>query len=87
VRAILEEALDAIAPEARQRRVTVTRSCPRSRGRGDGTLLRQAFFNVLLNGLQAIGREGTLAVSAGEGEGGMVRIEVRDTAAASRRRT
>ncbi|MCU0314886.1 MAG: ATP-binding protein, partial [Solirubrobacteraceae bacterium] len=79
VRAILEEALDAIAPEARQREVTVTRALPAlPEVDGDGTLLRQALFNVLLNGLQAIGREGTLAVSAGAGEG-MVRIEVRDT--------
>ena len=60
--------------------MTVTRELPAlPEVEGDGTLLRQAFFNVLLNGLQAIGREGTLAVSAGEGEGGMVRIEVRDT--------
>ncbi|MBI5480555.1 MAG: HAMP domain-containing protein, partial [Deltaproteobacteria bacterium] len=80
VRAILEEALDAIAPEARQRKVTVTRALPAlPEVEGDGTLLRQAFFNVLLNGLQAVGREGTLTVSAGEGVGGMVRIEVRDT--------
>jgi signal transduction histidine kinase len=80
VRAILEEALDAIDPEAKQRKVTVTRALPvLPEVEGDGTLLRQAFFNVLLNGLQAIGKGGTLSVSAGEGAGSMVRIEVRDT--------
>jgi len=46
---------------------------------GDREMLRQMLINLLMNGLQAMPEQGTLAVAATSDEPGLVQIEVQDT--------
>jgi two-component system sensor histidine kinase HydH len=47
--------------------------------RGDEFQLQQAFMNLFLNAIEAMGASGTLAVSTETKGGGQLRIQIRDT--------
>jgi PAS domain S-box-containing protein len=80
VNQILEETLALAAPEAEARGAKVERSFDTSLPRiaGDADLLKQAFLNIVINGLQAMESDGNLQVSTTRDTERTVLISIRD---------
>jgi signal transduction histidine kinase len=66
LRQLLEDVALLAAPEAAQHGITVRRSLPNHLlpVRADADLLKQAFLNVVINGIQAMSAGGSLEISA-----------------------
>jgi signal transduction histidine kinase len=81
VRAIFDEMLPLLDPEAKQNNVRVVVDLPPSvpRINGDAAMLRQAFLNLALNACQAMPQGGTLRLSAAPAPHGRVEVRVEDT--------
>jgi two-component system phosphate regulon sensor histidine kinase PhoR len=78
VRAVTEQSLSAVEPQAQQRGVTVEVAVPDSLAvRADPKALDQILVNLLDNGVKYTGSDGHVWVEARE-IGDNVRIEVRD---------
>ena len=85
VNEVVDEVLDFVGPEARQKRINIIRGAGPAipRCRLDRNLIKQAFLNILINAQQAMPEGGDLMVrTAAEREG--VRIEFTDTGAGIR---
>jgi signal transduction histidine kinase len=80
VNQLLEETLALAEPEAQSRAADVERSF--SPGlpsiAGDADLLKQAFLNVIINGLQAMSQGGTLRVATSNASDRYVEISITD---------
>jgi signal transduction histidine kinase len=78
---VLDEAMVELAGVPGIERVEVHRGYGRgqTRVRGDGRRLRQAFLNVLANGVEAMPEGGHLTVGATRVAGGSVEISITDT--------
>jgi signal transduction histidine kinase len=77
---MIEETLVFLEPVCVQRNIRIT--CEGEQPLlidGDREMLRQMLINLLMNGLQAMPEQGTLAVLATSDEPGTVQIEVQDT--------
>ena len=79
LRSLLEDVASLAAPDAAQHGVTVDTDLPEAPllVKVDADSVKQAIFNVVLNGVQAMPGGGTLAISAKRDEG-MAIIAVRD---------
>jgi len=80
LRALFDEVVPIIAPEADRRRVRLTVDCRNALDvNGDPTMLRQAFLNLALNACQAMPDGGTLAITCEPARGNRVAITFNDT--------
>jgi signal transduction histidine kinase/HAMP domain-containing protein len=81
VRAIFDEILPLIDPEAKKNNVRVAVDLPGSLPRinGDAAMLRQALLNLAINACQAMPQGGTLRLSAAPAARGRVEVRVEDT--------
>jgi signal transduction histidine kinase/HAMP domain-containing protein len=81
VKAIFEDIVPVIEPEARAGKVKVVLESPASVPDvlGDGTMLRQAFLNLAINGCQAMPNGGTLRLVCGPAPGHRIEVRVEDT--------
>jgi signal transduction histidine kinase/HAMP domain-containing protein len=81
VKALFEEIIPVIAPEARAGNVKVIMESPASLPdvQGDGAMLRQAFLNLAINGCQAMPNGGTLRLSCAVGPRNRIEVRVEDT--------
>jgi signal transduction histidine kinase len=81
VRAIFDEMLPLIDPEAKKNNVRVVVDLPLSvpRINGDAAMLRQAFLNLAINACQAMPQGGTLRLSAAPAPQGRVEVRIEDT--------
>lgn len=77
--AILDAAVEALAPEARRKRITVDKTIPPGLPaiRGDARRMHQIVGNILANAVKFTPNGGHVRVGAARGRG-TVRIEVRD---------
>ncbi|HTW30645.1 MAG TPA: ATP-binding protein [Candidatus Sulfotelmatobacter sp.] len=82
LRALMEDVAQLAAPDAEQHGVTIERDMPLQRlpVKVDIDLMKQAFLNVVINGVQAMPQGGQLTISARR-ENNMVIAEVRDQGA------
>jgi two-component system NtrC family sensor kinase len=80
-RAIIEEILPVIAPEAQKNNVKVVVDCPPSapNAQGDAAMLRQAFLNLAINACQAMPNGGTLRIACAAASRSRVEVRVEDT--------
>jgi signal transduction histidine kinase len=80
LRRLLEEVASLAAPEADQHAVAIVRSLPDSPlpVKADLDFMKQAFLNVVINGVQAMSEGGQLTINARREEG-MVVVEIQDT--------
>jgi len=80
LRRLLEEVGSLAAPEADQHAVAIVRNLPDSPlpVKADLDFMKQAFLNVVINGVQAMSAGGQLTMSARREEG-MVVVEIQDT--------
>jgi len=80
LRRLLEEVASLAAPEADQHAVAIVRNLPDSPlpVKADLDFMKQAFLNVVINGVQAMSAGGQLTMSAHREEG-MVVVEIQDT--------
>jgi signal transduction histidine kinase len=77
---LIREALSMLEEEAASRKVRVTRrlsEIPEIYGSSEG--LRQAFFNIMLNAVQAMSPGGRLVVRSAVSSGDVVIVEIQDT--------
>jgi len=81
VRAIFEEIVPVIEPEARAGHVKVVLEAPASlpEVQGDGAMLRQAFLNLAINACQAMPKGGTLRLACAPAPRGRVEVRIEDT--------
>lgn len=81
VRAIAEEILPLIEPEAKANNVRVIVDIPTGvpQVNGDASMLRQAFLNLAINACQAMPGGGTLRLTAAAQPHGRVEVRVEDT--------
>ncbi|MGA8869268.1 MAG: ATP-binding protein, partial [Candidatus Sulfotelmatobacter sp.] len=79
LRSLLEDVALLAAPDAEQHGVSIERSLPAERLciRADSDLMKQAFLNVVLNGVQAMAHGGLLTIAAHR-EGGLAVAEICD---------
>ena len=79
LRRLMEDVAQLAAPEAEQHGVTIERHMPEQRLpiKVDVDLMKQAFLNVVINGVQAMPHGGLLTISARR-ENNVVVAEVRD---------
>ena len=80
LRRLLEEVASLAAPDADQHAVAIVRNLPESPlpVKADLDFMKQAFLNVVINGVQAMSQGGQLTISARRQEG-MVVVEIQDT--------
>lgn len=76
---LLEDVCQLAAPDAEQHGVTIERHMPDQKFpiKVDVDLMKQAFLNVVINGVQAMPQGGTLSISA-RGENGVAVAEIQD---------
>jgi signal transduction histidine kinase len=79
LRRMLEDVALLAAPDAEQHGVTIERQIPAQRlpVKVDVDLMKQAFLNVVINGVQAMPNGGVLTISA-RSEGNVVFAEIQD---------
>lgn len=79
LRRLLEEVVLLAMPDAEQHRVTITRAFPDEAllVKADSDFMKQAFLNVVLNGVQAMPNGGELAIAARREEDTIV-TEIKD---------
>lgn len=79
LRRLLEDVCQLAAPDAEQHGVTIERHMPEQRLpiKVDVDLIKQAFLNVVINGVQAMPQGGVLTISA-RGENGVAVAEIQD---------
>jgi len=79
LRRLLEDVSQLAAPDAAQHGVTIERKLPSQRlpVKVDVDLIKQAFLNVVINGVQAMSNGGVLAITARREENAII-AEVRD---------
>lgn len=79
LRRLLEDVSQLAAPDAEQHGVTIERHMPEQKLpiKVDVDLMKQAFLNVVINGVQAMPQGGTLTISA-RGENGVAVAEIQD---------
>ncbi|MFZ0731574.1 MAG: ATP-binding protein [Candidatus Sulfotelmatobacter sp.] len=79
LRRLLEDVSQLAAPDAEQHGVTIERHMPEQRlaMKVDVDLLKQAFLNVVINGVQSMPQGGVLTISA-RGENGIAVAEIQD---------
>ena len=79
LRRLLDEVSDLAAPDAEQHGVHITHVLPDEAlpVKVDPDLIKQAFLNIVLNGMQAMSREGTLRISTHR-EGDVSVTEIQD---------
>jgi signal transduction histidine kinase len=79
LRRLMEDVAQLAAPDAEQHGVTIVRHMPDERLpiKVDVDLMKQAFLNVVINGVQAMPQGGTLTISARR-ENGSIVAEVQD---------
>ncbi|HEV3511446.1 MAG TPA: ATP-binding protein [Candidatus Sulfotelmatobacter sp.] len=82
LRRLLDEVAQLAAPDAEQHGVTIKRRLPELPlpVKVDVDLMKQAFLNVVINGVQAMPQGGLLTISAGR-ENGVIVAEVQDQGA------
>jgi signal transduction histidine kinase len=82
LRRLIEDVAQLAAPDAEQHGVIIERNMPKERLpiKADVDLLKQAFLNVVINGVQAMPQGGLLTISA-QRENNAVVAEVRDQGA------
>ena len=82
LRRLLDEVAQLAAPDAEQHGVTIKRHLPELPlpVKVDVDLMKQAFLNVVINGVQAMPQGGLLTISAGR-ENGVIVAEVQDQGA------
>jgi PAS domain S-box-containing protein len=77
---LLQLALDAVAEQAREQKITVTCRCPdRFEVWGNATQLQQVFSNIINNAVQAMKHGGRLTVVGHARRDGACEIEITDT--------
>ncbi|HEY6361447.1 MAG TPA: ATP-binding protein [Vicinamibacterales bacterium] len=81
VRALFDEILPLIQPEAQQNNVRVVVDVPVTvpHVNGDASMLRQAFMNLAINACQAMPQGGTLRLTAAQAGRGRVELRFEDT--------
>jgi len=79
LRRLLEDVSQLAAPDAEQHGVTIKRHLPEQKLpiKVDVDLMKQAFLNVVINGVQSMPEGGTLTISA-RGENGVAVAEIQD---------
>jgi signal transduction histidine kinase len=79
IRRLLDDVVLLATPDAEQHGVTITRHMPeqRLRVKADADLMKQAFLNVVLNGVQAMPEGGRMTISARH-ENNFVVAEIQD---------
>src|SRR5579872_1271889 len=79
LRRLLEDVCQLAAPDGEQHGVTIERHMPDQKLpiKVDVDLMKQAFLNVVINGVQAMPQGGTLTISA-RGENGVAVAEIQD---------
>ncbi len=79
LRRLLEDVAQLAAPDAEQHGVTIERHMPEQRlaVKVDVDLMKQAFLNVVINGVQAMPQGGVLTISA-RGENNVAVAEIQD---------
>ena len=79
LRRLLEDVCQLAAPDAEQHGVTIERHMPEQKLpiKVDVDLMKQAFLNVVINGVQSMPQGGTLTISA-RGENGVAVAEIQD---------
>jgi len=79
LRRLLEDVCQLAAPDAEQHGVTIERHMPEQKLpiKVDVDLIKQAFLNVVINGVQSMPEGGTLTISA-RGENGVAVAEIQD---------
>jgi signal transduction histidine kinase len=79
IRRLLDDVVLLATPDAEQHGVTITRHMPeqRLRVKADADLMKQAFLNVVLNGVQAMPEGGRMTISARD-ENNFVVAEIQD---------
>jgi two-component system, NtrC family, sensor histidine kinase HydH len=79
VNQVLDRVLTFLEQEFEKQSVEVRKEYPQNiQAQGDKDLLYRAFYNLIINGLQAMDGKGTLTISADNGEGGPV-VTIADT--------
>jgi signal transduction histidine kinase len=81
VRALVDEILPLIQPDAVKHNVRVVVDVPASvpSVNADASMLRQAFLNLAINAIQAMPHGGTLRLEAAPASRGRVEVKVEDT--------
>jgi len=81
VKALFEEIVPVIEPEAKAGNVKVILESPTSLPdvQGDGAMLRQAFLNLAINGCQAMPNGGTLRLSCAPAPRNRIEVRIEDT--------
>jgi signal transduction histidine kinase len=80
IAALLRQTISNMRSEAEARSIHIMLSIPESmEARGNGEKYQQVFVNILKNGMEAIGREGEITISAEEDKNGINIIRFEDT--------
>src|ERR1700679_932143 len=85
VHEVLDHSLRLLQPQVSGKLITVKKNCRAESDavRGDDAQLQQAFMNLFLNALEAMGPNGTLAISTeiagGENGAHVLQIQIQDT--------
>ncbi len=75
---VIQEVIRALASDIQERAVEIKVPADLPAVQGDEQLLRQAFFNLLINAVQAVDRGGTIEIAAERADPAGLRLEFRD---------